>query len=336
MIAANGASGASLTDAVVVRADGPTRATLHIAGERIASVAPTGAFTIDLAGHLIFPGLVNAHDHLGINAVPPLPAGPPFPNSYAWAAEFGAHFRDPQVADAVAVPVVTRCWQGALKNLLAGTTTVANHDPWTEEAFGDEAFPVRLLRRFAWCHSLGMSPRRGLRGKLLARAARLFGRPAPFGPAAVESFTATPPGAPWIIHLAEGTDAMARGELRQLDALGCLAANTVVVHGVGLSADDVEWIIGRGAAVIWCPASNLAVLGATLSPRRLAGARRLALGTDSRLTGFSGSPRRAAGGGRALRSRRPPSCFVWSRPTPPRCWRCRRSVASRPGNAPMR
>jgi cytosine/adenosine deaminase-related metal-dependent hydrolase len=40
-----------------------------------------------------------------------------------------------------------------------------------------------------------------------------------------------------------------------------------------------------GAAVIWCPASNLALLGHTLEPRRLFDCGRLALGSDSRLSG---------------------------------------------------
>ncbi|MEP6729992.1 MAG: amidohydrolase, partial [bacterium] len=56
-------------------------------------------------------------------------------------------------------------------------------------------------------------------------------------------------------------------------------------HGVGLSNDDVARVIAVGATVVWCPGSNLAMLGRTLDPRRLFDAGLLALGTDSRLTG---------------------------------------------------
>ena len=90
---------------------------------------------------------------------------------------------------------------------------------------------------------------------------------------------------PLDIHLAEGTDAIARGELGRLEALGCLAANTVIVHGVGLSPADIGRVVARSAGVVWCPSSNLALLGATLAPRRLFEAGRLALGTDARLSG---------------------------------------------------
>jgi len=44
-------------------------------------------------------------------------------------------------------------------------------------------------------------------------------------------------------------------------------------------------VIDAGAAVVWCPSSNRALLGRTLDPHRLHEAGRLALGTDSRVSG---------------------------------------------------
>ena len=270
---------------------------LHIEGDRVADPGPDG-FEIDLRDHLIFPGLVNAHDHLGINNVPPLPGHDLYPNSYAWAIALGPHFDDPAVAAALAFSESRRLWQGGLKNLLCGATTVAQHDPW-HAVLDDQSFPVNLLRRFGWCHSLGLAPGRGHASGTIAswldsgidRLARHLPRSlrghrlGPFGPSVVESFAATPPEQPWIIHLAEGTDAVAGGEFSQLVGLDCLAANTVLVHGVALTAADVGQLIDRGAAVVWCPASNLNLLGKTLNPRRLFDAGRLAIGTDSRLSG---------------------------------------------------
>lgn len=227
-----------------------------------ASAAPK-AYRVELRDHLIFPGLINAHDHLQVNAIPPLPAHAPFPNSYAWIAAFQQHFEHPDVMAALQVPKTLRLKHGALKNLLAGTTCVAHHDPW-HEALDAADFPVTLLRDYGWSYALGWNS---------------------YGPPVQQSFAQTAVDRPWMIHLAEGSDATAQAELAQLDALGCLAAHSVLVHGVGMREQDIDRVIESGAGVVWCPTSNQRLLGCTLDPRRLAGAGRLALGTDSRLSG---------------------------------------------------
>lgn len=260
------ASAVTIAGARVVHHDRVDAATLAFAGGRVVDVPPAGALAIDLRDHLVFPGLINAHDHLQLNGVPPLPHDAPFPNAYAWIDAFAPHHARADVAAAVAVPKGDRLWHGALKNALAGVTTVAHHDPW-HDALDDADLPVDVPRGAGWCHSLG-----------LASAGR-------YGPPPRASHDATPRGRPWIVHLAEGTDAVAGAELAWLDALGCLTERTVLVHGVGLSDADVGRVIACGAAVVWCPASNLGMLGRTLAPRRLFDAGRLALGTDSRLTG---------------------------------------------------
>jgi hypothetical protein len=252
---------------------------------RVVAVAPDDAFRLDMRDHLIFPGLINAHDHLQLNNIPPLPHAAPFPNSYAWIAAFVSHFQNLGVAAAIDVPSAERHWHGGLKNLLGGATTVAHHDPW-HTTLDDPTFPVGLLRAFGWSHSLGLGVEQSNSGGSIDNSFPTAVDHLPrYGPPVGASFAATPAWHPWIIHLAEGTDAVAAAELTRLDALGCLAANTVLVHGVGLTARDVDRIIECGAAVVWCPSSNIGMLGHTLDPRRLYAAGRLALGSDSRLTG---------------------------------------------------
>ncbi|MET3651285.1 amidohydrolase family protein [Dyella japonica] len=254
---------ASLCGAACVTPEGVSREPLLIRGGRIDASLPAWAHRIDLRDHLIFPGLINAHEHLQVNTVPPLATGEVFPNSYAWIEAFQAHFSDEAVTAALRVPKALRMRHGALKNLLAGTTFVAHHDPW-HEALDMLDFPVALLRDYGWSYALGWSS---------------------YGPPVQQSFAQTPVDRPWIIHLAEGTDAVAQAELAHLDELGCLAAHSVLVHGVGLREHDIDRIIERGAGVVWCPTSNERLLGRTLRPRKLADAGRLALGTDSRLSG---------------------------------------------------
>ena len=266
-------AGVVLEHAHVVHHDRVAAQTLSFTAGRV-SAGSAGALRIDLRDHLIFPGLINAHDHLQLNNIPRLAHAQPFANSYEWIDAFETHRADPNVAAAVKVPSAARYWQGGLKNVIAGATTVAHHDPWNP-VFDEHEFPVNVLREFGWSHSLRLGEQRG-------------NQPPRYGPAVRASYLDTPHSYPWFIHLAEGTDEVARGELASLDALGCLAQNTVLVHGVGMTERDVDRVIECGASLVWCPASNVELFGRTVDAgtiRRLYDAGRLTLGTDSRLTG---------------------------------------------------
>jgi cytosine/adenosine deaminase-related metal-dependent hydrolase len=254
---------ATLCHALTVKGAADPRAPLPISMGRIGTAVNARAYQVDLRDHLIFPGLINAHDHLQLNAVPPLASAAAFANSYAWIAAFQAHFDEPAVSAALQVPKALRLRHGALKNLLAGTTCVAHHDAW-HPAFDALDFPITVLREYGWSYALGWPG---------------------YGPPVQQSFAATSPDRPWMIHLAEGTDATAQGELARLDELGCLAGNTVLIHGVGLRQPDIDRVIACGAAVVWCPTSNHNLLRQTLDPHRLNAAGCLALGSDSRLSG---------------------------------------------------
>ncbi|MBI3914976.1 MAG: amidohydrolase family protein [Chloroflexi bacterium] len=217
-------------------------------------------FVMDLEGALILPGIINAHEHLGVNNFGRLKYRDVYPNAHQWSLDIEARFEsDPAITAPRAIPVADRLYIGGIKNLLAGATTVCHHDPWHPAL--DYNFPVRAARPFGYCHSLQ-------RGGDIAK-----------------SYRQTRRGAPWIIHLAEGTDGASARELDQLDALKCLRDNTIIVHGVGLTTRQRRQVIERGAAMIWCPSSNFFLLGKTADVREFAAAGRVALGTDSRLTG---------------------------------------------------
>jgi cytosine/adenosine deaminase-related metal-dependent hydrolase len=215
---------------------------------------------LDLRGCLLLPGLINAHDHLEFNLFPRL-GDRLYRNAREWATDIYRPAQSP-VREHLAVPRPVRPYWGGLRNLLSGVTTVAHHNPF-EEAVFDARFPVRVMRRFAWAHSLDFSP------DLAAR------------------YQDASPDWPFIVHAAEGADAEAAGEIARLDELGVLGPRTVLVHALALESPKISLLRERRCSIVWCPGSNLSLYGRTLSRQILESGIPIALATDSALT-FSG------------------------------------------------
>lgn len=212
---------------------------------------------LDLAGHMLLPGLINAHDHLEFNLFPQLGHGP-YRNAGDWAREIYHPHRSP-IREQLRVPKRVRLWWGGLKNLLSGVTTVCHHNPYERDIFGPD-FPVRVVRRFAWAHSVE------------------------FEMDLAERFFEAPEGYPFLVHCGEGTDARSRNELKTLDLIGALDDRTAIIHGVAFGSKELDLIRKWGVSLIWCPTSNLGMLGRTVSRNILRSEIPIALGTDSALS----------------------------------------------------
>ncbi|MCC6612647.1 MAG: amidohydrolase [Anaerolineae bacterium] len=237
---------------------------LHVA-ERVLAGPAADALTVDLDGYALFPGLINAHDHLELNHYPRTKFRERYANAHDWGEDVNAHLDDEPFASLRALPLADRCFIGGLKNLLSGALTVVQHNP-PHKCLFQRDFPVRVLHRYGWAHSLHF-----------ASDAEI-----------VRSFKATPRGAPWFLHLAEGTDEIAASEYARLKALGCVDQRTVLIHGVGLSETDAVDVARRVRGLVVCPTTNAYLLGTGGlhdSARAFAAAGgTLALGSDSRLT----------------------------------------------------
>lgn len=199
----------------------------------------------------VHPGLINAHDHLHRNHYGRL-GRPTYSNAYCWADDIQARYRR-RIARGRRLPRRRALLAGAWKNLFAGVTAVVHHDPW--EADFERDFPIRVVR-VACADSLGRS----------------------------NGFEAPATG-PYCLHLAEGVDSIAAGEVPMLEQRGLLSDRLIAVHVVGIDPGDIERFQRSGAALAWCPTSNDFLFGRSADGKLLDGARDVLLGSDSRLSG---------------------------------------------------
>jgi hypothetical protein len=254
----------SFVDAYVAGPAGSVAASIRVSGGRVDcldSPPLRGDTVVDLGGDLVLPGFINAHDHLDLNNFPRLKWRDRYDNAREWIADFQPRFKsDPALLAPVSVPIRDRLILGGIKNLLSGATTVSHHNPF--HRLLRRGFPVRVPHRYRYSHSLLID-----------------------GEAVRDQYRDTPGDWPWIIHAAEGTDAAAAEEFDRLKRWNCIGQNTVLVHGVGLGHAQMADLLERGGGLVWCPSSNDFLLGKTADVAIMTRARRVALGTDSRLSG---------------------------------------------------
>ncbi len=232
--------------------------TVVVDGSTIAHHDAKTAFAVDLGSGTLHSGFINAHDHLYFNHYPRL-GTPPYRSAYDWVQDVRSRYTK-EIDRASALPRDEAMLFGALKNLLGGVTTVVHHDRW--EPSVDESFPIRVARlRIA--HSLKLEPN---------MAAAIAG----------DSFTSEKP---FSIHLAEGTDKEAAGEIREAARRGLINHQLVAVHVVGIDEHGIELLSNAKAAVVWCPTSNNFLYGCTVTPQLFQSRVDILLGTDSLLTG---------------------------------------------------
>jgi cytosine/adenosine deaminase-related metal-dependent hydrolase len=240
------------------------RADLRLVDGRVAELgrglAPRrGERCLSLADHLLLPGLINAHDHLGLDLLPRL-GEPPWANCYAWAEAVQRPEASP-LRELKRVPLRDRLLFGAYRNLVSGVTSVAHHDPG-HPCLGEAGFPVRVANGLAWAHSLGIS------GESAVLRAHRAARRRPF-----------------VIHAGEGVDAVARDELDRLVALGVAGPRTLLVHLTAATRAQLERLGRAGVGAVWCPASARFLYGRAADYGELKRHLPLALGTDSTLSG---------------------------------------------------
>jgi len=201
---------------------------------------------------IIFPGLINSHDHLDFNLFPAL-GGKTYSNYTEWGRHIHKHHKE-EINKVLKVPDKLRAEWGIYKNLLCGVTTVVNHGK--KMKISTEV--ISVFEDYQCIHSVQFEKK----WKLALNN--------PFKK-----------NLPVVIHTGEGTDLSSVTEIDQLIAWNLLKKGLVGVHGVAMNETQVRAF----NALVWCPESNYFLLGQTAPVKLLKNHIPILFGTDSTLTG---------------------------------------------------
>ncbi|MDJ0837288.1 MAG: amidohydrolase family protein [Acidobacteriota bacterium] len=204
---------------------------------------------LDLNDHIVFPGLINSHDHLAFNLYPALRESI-YADYVTWGPAIHRSFAD-LIREIEAIPRPLRTRWGAVRNLVNGFTTVMDHEA---EQTPDPPYPTRITD-FCYLHSMRFHKRPWL--QILKPPFRL----------------------PLVAHLGEGTTRAMYRETRRLLRFSRLR-RIVAVHGIALTSELAD----RLAGLVWCPDSNLFLYGKTAAADRLKQHCPVMFGTDSSLS----------------------------------------------------
>lgn len=233
------------------------------------------AETIEIPRCVAYTPLINSHDHLVGNWVPRAGERRPYPNSHIWVEDmkdsFSFHERskfwvNDGSFDLLDPAALTVARLGAYKNLFSGCGTVHDHAPLQKTEYYD-AMPIIVPSRFRQCHSLTMGNWWG-------------------GDTPEQEMKQCKGEMPFVIHLGEGTDEITKAEFALLKEQGLLRSNTLLIHGIALTPQEISEIAAAGASVCWCPTSNYYLIGKTLDINAALEAKtNVVIGTDSTMSG---------------------------------------------------
>jgi cytosine/adenosine deaminase-related metal-dependent hydrolase len=214
-------------------------------------IAENEVLHLDFNNAIIFPGLINSHDHLDFNLFPQL--GSQLYNNYT---EWGKYIHErykPEIAEVLKIPVELRSKWGIYKNLLCGVTTVINHGEklWTVNDL------INVFEDTNCIHSVGFEKRWKI--KLNNPLKKHL---------------------PVNIHVGEGDDLQSNKEIGRLIKWNILNRKLIGVHAVAMTEAQAE----NFEAVVWCPQSNYFLLNKTAPVNLLKNHTNILFGTDSTLT----------------------------------------------------
>ncbi len=242
---------------LVMTPDGPrTNWTVHVRDDVIVAVtnaAIAGVTNIDTGG-ILFPGLIDVHNHPAYNSFPTLMFNNfPYGHRDEWGesdTEYDAWktvrttLRGTAAVSDTTTDTITK--YGECLELMAGCIAIqgqsnsdAEHSHPDVILFNIEQFPSRTWADiFPWTSTV--SERTNLLAKIEGGAVNAT-----------------------MIHLCEGTDTVARAQFATWRDWGMLNETVAIIHGAALNASDFAEMGAAGAKLIWSPMSNMKLYAGT-------------------------------------------------------------------------
>ena len=241
-------------DGIIVIADGAIRAVG-------AGIAVPPGMPVIRSGGVIFPGLIDLHNHLMYNVFPRWQPATPVGDRYDWQAMSGyfANLSDPESAMIDRGDGCDMERYAEIKAMLGGATSVVGgYSPTTSDPHRNECDRglARNLDAISGFYSSEVN------------AEPLDNEVFPFEISfaraqSIRDAMAAGKLKSLLIHVGEGKDASAAREFRMLTASGFLRPGVSVTHGVALNASNFAQMAHNGVGLIWSPRSNISLYGVT-------------------------------------------------------------------------
>jgi len=231
---------------------------IKVKNGKIAQILPghfrdgSDELNLNFDNAIVFPGLINSHDHLDFNLFPPL-AGKIFRNYTEWGVYIHIQYKD-IIDNVLQIPESLRIQWGIYKNLLCGVTMVVNHG----KKINTSNDLITVFQHCQSIHSVHFEKR---------------WRFALNNPFKRNSHA--------VIHCGEGTDALASKEINRLISWNLFNRPIIAIHGIAMSEEQAN----QFKALVWCPESNYFLLDKTAPVNILKNYLPILFGTDSTLTG---------------------------------------------------
>lgn len=229
----------------------------------------------DCSDSIVYPPFINSHDHLISNWYPKAGFGKVYPNVNIWVEDMkktdsflernkvwindGSFDLTQKAANQIVL-------LGIYKNLFSGCVVVQDHIPKQKPSYYEDN-PINVLEDYTQHHSLSMGNWWG-------------------GDSAENEYAKTNGNIPFILHLGEGIDELSKKCFPKLKELKLLKSNTLLIHGIALSIEQIKECAEAGTSICWCPNSNYYLIGETLDiDACLEYGVNVVLGTDSTMSG---------------------------------------------------